>query len=468
MGIGNLLEGEGVKIVESGYLSRVRDRHEEAFTADGERKRRRIEAVSQELASDVRRVAARVMEDAGYEVLGKQDLESGDKPFHQAYAAALVAQAAKPLTKALRDVLSKVLPEEHVADIARNAALAFEFSAESAANAYVQDQGQKDVTFFTRVKEFFTGLKWYPSHRPPSFGGLSIFVGSGLVTLGALIVAVPLGVCAAVCLSDMIPFTLRQFVKPVIEILAAIPSVAYGFFALVVVAPLLQDMGGSLLAMAAWIVGGPVAFLAVFVLADIVGAKVSTKHRILGRAGAGVVLGGGAVLLLMKLSSMLNAIAVDSGTNALNVSVILGIMALPTVVSVSEDALQAVGRGLREGSYALGATRAETLGRVVIPAASSGITAAAILGIMRAVGETMVVWMASGNAAQIPEPWYNYLQPVRTLTATIAGDMGEADQVTGSARYHVLFALALALVTISFVLNLLSEWAIYRAKKKLG
>ena len=123
---------------------------------------------------------------------------------------------------------------------------------------------------------------------------------------------------------------------------------------------------------------------------------------------------------------------VASGTNALNVSIILGIMALPTIVSVSEDALQAVGRELREGSYALGATRAETLVKVIIPAAGSGILAAVILGVMRAIGETMVVWMASGNAAQIPQPWYNFLQPVRTLTATIAGDMGEADQVTGS------------------------------------
>jgi phosphate transport system permease protein len=154
-----------------------------------------------------------------------------------------------------------------------------------------------------------------------------------------------------------------------------------------------------------------------------------------------------------------------SGTNALNVSIILGIMALPTVVSVSEDALQAVGRDLREGAYALGATRAETVMRVVIPAARGGILAAVILGIMRAVGETMVVWMASGNAVHIPEPWYDVLQPIRTLTATIAGDMGEADHVTGSARYHVLFAMALCLLVFSFVCNLVSEWAIRRSKR---
>ncbi len=153
---------------------------------------------------------------------------------------------------------------------------------------------------------------------------------------------------------------------------------------------------------------------------------------------------------------------ISSVTNALNVSVILAIMAIPTIVSVSEDALQAVGRDLREGSYALGATRTETITRVIIPAASSGIIAAIILGVMRAIGETMVVWMASGNAAQIPSPWFNLLEPVRTLTATIAGDMGEADHVTGSARYHVLFALAMCLFLFSFIANIISEKLIKR------
>ena len=143
-------------------------------------------------------------------------------------------------------------------------------------------------------------------------------------------------------------------------------------------------------------------------------------------------------------------------------------MALPTIVSVSEDALQAVGRELREGSYALGATRAETLVKVVIPAAASGIAAAVILGVMRAVGETMVVWMAAGNAAHIPEPWYNFLASVRTLTATIAGDMGEADQSPGSSHYHALFAMALCLLAISFVLNMLSEWAVHRRARRCG
>lgn len=255
------------------------------------------------------------------------------------------------------------------------------------------------------VREFFTSTHWYPSREQPEFGALAIFVGSGLVTLGAAVVAVPLGILAALCLSDILPFSVRQVAKPIIEMLAAIPSVVYGFFALVVLAPLLQEKGA---------------------------------------------------LFHLPLSS---------GTNALNVSIVLGIMALPTIVSVSEDALNAVGRELREGSYALGATRAETLLRVVLPAARSGILAAVILGVMRAVGETMVVWMASGNAARIPSPWFNLLEPVRTLTATIAGDMGEADQVTGSARYHVLFAMALCLLAFAFITNLVSEYVVRRSRK---
>ncbi|MBN1424128.1 phosphate ABC transporter permease subunit PstC [Candidatus Fermentibacteria bacterium] len=307
------------------------------------------------------------------------------------------------------------------------------------------------------ITEFLTTKDWYPSGTPPHFGALAIFFGSGLVTLGAVVVAVPMGIAAAVCLSDVLPFTLRQAVKPVIEILAAIPSVAYGFFALVVLAPMLQSHGGPVLAVAAWCVGTPLVLLMSVVAGDLAASRFTgARTRILRYAltVALAMLGGFG---LWRLGAELRGLDIDSGTNALNVSLILGIMALPTIVSVSEDALQATGRDLREGSYALGATRAETIVKVIIPAASSGILAAVILGVMRAIGETMVVWMASGNAAQIPDPWYNVLQPVRTLTATIAGDMGEADHVMGSARYHVLFAMAAGLLLISFLCNLASE-----------
>ena len=313
------------------------------------------------------------------------------------------------------------------------------------------------------IRELFSSTAWYPSAEPASFGCLAIFVGSGLVTLGAIFCAVPLGICAAVCLSDIVPFDVRQFVKPIIEILAAIPSVAYGFFALVVFAPLLQEKGGSLLATGALVVLLPLGVLAVVVTTDVATAKISSNRGRI-RTVFMLVLGLLLALGLFAVFSFLNSLEISSGTNALNASIILGIMAIPTVVSVCDDSLAAVGRDLREGSYALGATRAETLIKVVIPAAKGGILAAVLLGIMRAIGETMVVWMASGNAAAIPEPWYNFLEPVRTLTATIAGDMGEADHVTGSARYHVLFAMALCLLTFSFLCNLCSEWAARRSK----
>lgn len=325
------------------------------------------------------------------------------------------------------------------------------------------------------IKEFFTSIGWYPSGSPPEFGALAIIFGSMMVTFLAVVIAVPLAIFSAVSLSDILPFSIRQVVKPVIEIIAAIPSVAYGFFALVVFAPLLQRSGGHLLGILVWMLGLPLSLIIIYILSDFLADKTSgfgrllfRKHRHMYRILLMLVLGGGSIFILFNLYRSVSAITIASGTNALNVSIILGIMALPMIVSISEDSLQAVGRDLREGSYAVGATRAETLVKVVIPAARSGIIAAVILGVMRAIGETMVVWMASGNASQIPKPWYNVLEPIRTLTATIAGDMGEADHVTGSARYHVLFAMALFLLLFSFISNLISEWIVMRSKKKWG
>ena len=207
-----------------------------------------------------------------------------------------------------------------------------------------------------------------------------------------------MGLLAAVFLSDIASFKVRQVCKPIIEILAAIPSVAYGVFAVMVVAPWLQ------------------------------------KH-----------------------------LGFSTGTNALNASVILSIMALPTIISVAEDSLSAVGRDIREASYALGATRSETMIKVVIPAAHSGIIAAVILGMMRAIGETMVVWMASGNAAQIPSPWWDLSQSVRTMTATIAGELGEVPK--GTIHYHSLFAIGFLLLIFTFTLNLVSEYFMAQVRK---
>ncbi len=257
--------------------------------------------------------------------------------------------------------------------------------------------------FFTNrsAAELYTSSRWYPTHDDAEFGALAMFYGSGMVTVGAMVVAVPLGLLAAVFLSDIVAFRIRQIVKPVIEILAAIPSVALGFFAVLVVAPWLQQTFG-----------------------------------------------------------------LPTGSNALNASLLLAFMAMPTIVTISEDALTAIGRDLREGAYALGATRAEVICKVVIPAAHSGIIAAVILGVMRAVGETMLVWMASGGTPFVPRPWWNLTASVRTLTATIAQEMGEAP--SGGVHRQALFALGLSLLAVTFVLNLVSEYFLARAKRAVA
>jgi phosphate transport system permease protein len=318
------------------------------------------------------------------------------------------------------------------------------------------------------IKEFFTSIRWYPAGDPPEFGTFAIIFGSMMVTFTATVMAVPLAIFSAVSLSDILPFSIRQIVKPIIEIIAAIPSVAFGFFALVVFAPLLQESGNSLLAVGVWLFGLPITIIMNYILSNLLVEKVLKNPSKSLRFTIFFVLQALATLGLVAMHALVKGIQISSGANAFNVSIILAIMALPTIVSVSEDSLQAVGREMREGSYALGATRAETMMKVVLPAAKSGIIAAVILGVMRAIGETMVVWMASGNASQIPSPWYNIFEPIRTLTATIAGDMGEADHVTGSARYHVLFAMALFLLLFSFVCNLISEWIVVRSRKKWG
>ncbi len=251
------------------------------------------------------------------------------------------------------------------------------------------------------IVQFLTGTIWHPQSEPGEFGALSLVVGSLYVTVVALVIAVPVGVVSAVFLSDIVSFRIRNIVKPVIELLAAIPSVAYGFFAIKVLSPWLMSTFGF-----------------------------------------------------------------PTGVNALNAGLVLSVMALPTIISVSEDSLSAIGRELREASYGLGATRYETLFKVIIPAAHSGIIAAVILGMMRAIGETMVVWMASGNATQIPSPWWDLSQSVGTITATIAGDMAETPK--GSTHFHSLFMLGVLLLVFTFCLNMTSEFFLARAKKKIG
>ncbi|MBN1972486.1 MAG: phosphate ABC transporter permease subunit PstC [Sedimentisphaerales bacterium] len=252
------------------------------------------------------------------------------------------------------------------------------------------------------ITDFLTSTAWYPEAKDGAeFGAMAIIVGSIYVTAISLVFSVPVGVLASVFLSDIISFKIRGIVKPIIEILAAIPSVAYGFFAVLILAPWLQKNLGF-----------------------------------------------------------------SSGTNALNSSLLLSIMALPTIISVAEDSISASGRELREASYALGATRFETMFKVVIPAAHSGIIAGIVLGMMRAIGETMVVWMASGNAAQIPNPWWDLSQSIRTMTASIAGEMGETAK--GSDHYRALFMIGLLLLVMTLMLNLVSEYFLTRARKSLG
>jgi len=265
--------------------------------------------------------------------------------------------------------------------------------------------------FFAQENIFgvLTSVEWHPEHTVDAeFGMLSMLYGSILVTVGAMFLAVPIGVMVAVVLSDMVPFQIRQWIKPIMELLAAIPSVALGFFAIKVVAPWLQDTFGF-----------------------------------------------------------------PSGTNALNAAMILAIMAVPTIVSVAEDALTSLGREIREASYALGATRYETIMKVILPAAHSGILTAIVLGMMRAIGETMVVWMAAGNASNVPVPWYDVNavigslgEAVRTMTATIAAEMGETP--AESMHRNALFAVGFVLLVFTFCLNLLTVQLSRRFRATMG
>jgi phosphate transport system permease protein len=251
------------------------------------------------------------------------------------------------------------------------------------------------------IKDFLLTKEWHPVAKEPQYGALAIIAGSFYVTILAIIFAVPIGILAAIFMSDIVSFKVREYVKPIIEILAAIPSVAYGFFAVLVFAPWLQ-----------------------------------------------------------------NTLGFSNGTNIFNAAIVLSIMALPTIISVAEDSISTVGRELREASYGLGATRFETIFKVVLPSANSGIIAAVILGMMRAIGETMVVWMASGNSIKIPSPWWDLSDSIRTMTATIAGEMAEAAE--GSMHRHSLFMVGVMLLVVTFAMNIVSEYFLISAKKKLG
>ncbi|MCX7702642.1 MAG: phosphate ABC transporter permease subunit PstC [Planctomycetota bacterium] len=235
--------------------------------------------------------------------------------------------------------------------------------------------------------EVITGTNWYPISEPPKFGLVPLLLGSLFVTVGAAIIVIPLGVGTAIFISEAAPNWLGEILKPVVEVLASVPSVVVGFVALLILGPTLK-----------------------------------------------------------------NIFDLPTGLTALTGSIALAFMAAPTVISISEDALHAVPKSYREASLALGATKWQTAYRVTVPAASSGILAAVMLGIGRVIGETMAVMMVTGNAALIP---YSFLQPVRTMTATIAAEMGEV--VRGTPHYYALFFIGFVLFVITFFINIIAD-----------
>lgn len=242
----------------------------------------------------------------------------------------------------------------------------------------------------TSLMDFLTGKFWYPTSVNRQFGLLPLFFGSLIVTAGAIIFAVPLGIAAAIYISEIADPRIADFLKPFIEILAGIPSVVFGFFGLVVLVPIIQ--------------------------------------------------------------SNFN---LPTGQTALTGSIMLGIMALPTIITISEDAISSVPSTLEQGSLALGATKWQTIYKVIVPAALSGISAAVMLGIGRAIGETMTLMMVTGNTAVIPSFPEGFLASVRTMTATIALEMGEVPQ--GSTHFHALFAVGSVLFIITFLINLIAD-----------
>lgn len=248
------------------------------------------------------------------------------------------------------------------------------------------------------ILRFIGGKYWYPTYSTPSFGILPLMLGSVVVTTGAACVCIPLGVGSALYIHELAGPIQRAILKPVIEILAGIPSIVYGFFGMVIMAPMVQRFFG-----------------------------------------------------------------IPTGLNAFTASLMLGVMATPTVCSIAEDALNMVPSSFKEASLALGANRWQTLVKVIIPAAGSGISTAIILGMSRAVGETMTVLMVAGGAACIPRSIFD---PVRPMTATIAAEMGEA--VMGSLHFHALFAIGLVLFVITFIFNIVAEIISRRFRLRLG
>ncbi len=250
----------------------------------------------------------------------------------------------------------------------------------------------------TGILSFIFGKSWYPTSTPPEFGIMPLISASFVVSVGAMLFAIPVGIGSALYIHEIAGEKQKMFLKPIIELLGAIPSIIFGFFGMVIVAPLVQKV--------------------------------------------------------FNLST---------GQCAFTGALILGVMAIPVVCSIAEDALSVVPKSFREASFALGANRWQTLLKVIIPAAGSGISTAIVLGISRVMGETMTVLLVTGGAAQIPNSIFS---PVRPMTSTIAAEMGEA--AVGGVHFHALFAIGLVLFMITLVLNMIAEYIGRKYRVKLG
>jgi len=259
--------------------------------------------------------------------------------------------------------------------------------------------------FFREVSiaNFLFSTKWSAQFSNPDYGIIVLATATLLITAIAIAVALPVGLGAAIFLSEYASTRLRRVLKPVLEILAGVPTIVYGFFALTFVTPLLR---GEIIP---WF--APLPSLSVF--------------------------------------------------NALSAGLVMGVMIIPTVASVSEDAIFAVPHGLREGAYALGATRFETASRVVVPAALSGLTAAFILGVSRAIGETMIVAVAAGN---LPELSLNPLDSMQTMTAYIV-NVASGENPAGTTQYQTIFAVGLTLFVMTLILNVISHLFVRRYRQ---
>ena len=245
----------------------------------------------------------------------------------------------------------------------------------------------------------FLGTRWYPILD--LYGIIPLILGSILVTVVAIIIALPLSVATAVFVREVAPNWVREILKPMIEVMAGIPSVVLGFFGMTLIAPLILKYLGT-----------------------------------------------------------------PTGLTAFTGALILAYMSMPTIISVAEDALDAVPKSYRDASLAMGATHWQTIWRVVVPAARSGIVTAVMLGMGRAIGETMLVMMVTGNAARMPTTLDSLFRPVRTTTATIAAEMGEVAQ--GSTHYHVLFGIGIVLFLLTFIINLTAATTIFKKRRRGG